>query len=41
VKSGSFEVATIATPVYAVDKNNIEERIIKTGFHSKKDVYGK
>jgi D-xylose transport system substrate-binding protein len=41
VKSGSFEVATIATPVYAVDKGNIEEQIIKTGFHSKSDVYGK
>lgn len=41
VKSGSFEVATIATPVYAVDKSNIDERIIKSGFHSKKDVYGK
>ncbi len=41
VKSGSFDVATIATPVYAVDKGNLEERIIKSGFHSKNDVYGK
>lgn len=41
VKSGKFDVPTIATPVYAVDKGNIDERIIKSGFHSKADVYGK
>jgi len=41
VKSGSFDIATIATPVYAVNKANIDEQIIKSGFHSKADVYGK
>lgn len=38
-KSGRFEIPTINTPVYAIDKNNLEERIFKTGFHKKSDVY--
>jgi D-xylose transport system substrate-binding protein len=41
VKSGTFDVPSIATPVYAIDKNNLEERIFKTGFHSKEAVYGR
>lgn len=40
VKSGSFEVPSIATPVYPIDKQRLEERIFKTGFHSRQDVYG-
>ncbi|HEY8278170.1 MAG TPA: substrate-binding domain-containing protein [Bdellovibrionota bacterium] len=40
VSNGSAQVPTIATPVYAVNKDNIEERIIKSGFHSKSEVYG-
>jgi D-xylose transport system substrate-binding protein len=38
--SGKFQIPTIATPVYAIDKNNIEERIYKTGFHTKAAVMG-
>lgn len=41
VESGSFKVPTIATPVYPIDKSNLEERIFKTGFHSKSAVMGK
>lgn len=37
-KSGKYEVPTAATPVYAIQKDNLEERIFKTGFHSKKSV---
>src|SRR5690606_27132295 len=40
VENGGFEVGVIATPVYAVSKENIDERIIKTGFHPKSAVYG-
>jgi D-xylose transport system substrate-binding protein len=38
-KSGAFDIPTVNTPVYAIDKNNLEERIFKTGFHKKTDVY--
>ena len=41
IDNGTFKVATIATPVYPVTKNDLEERIYKTGFHSKADVEGK
>lgn len=41
VTSGSFKVPTAATPVYGITKDNLEERIYKTGFHSKVDVMGK
>src|SRR5690606_27934177 len=40
-KSGIFAVPTIATPVYAIDKSNLEERIFKTGFHPREAVYGR
>lgn len=40
VTSGQFKVPTIATPVYAIDKSNLEERIFKTGFHAKSAVMG-
>lgn len=39
--SGSFKVPTAATPVYGITKENLEERIFKTNFHSKKLVMGK
>jgi D-xylose transport system substrate-binding protein len=41
VKSGSFSVPMEATPVYGVSKADIAERIIKSGFHSQAEVYGK
>lgn len=37
-KNGKYEVPTAATPVYAIEKSNVEERIFKTGFHPKKSV---
>jgi len=36
-----MKVKTINTPVYPISKNDIEERILKTGFHSREAVYGK
>jgi D-xylose transport system substrate-binding protein len=41
VESGKFKVPTTATPVYGVTKENLEERIFKTQFHSKQAVLGK
>lgn len=41
LQNGNFKVATIATPVYPVMRADLEERIYKTGFHSKADVEGK
>ncbi len=40
-QSGQFKVKTIATPVYAITKENVEEKIFKTGFHAKSAVLGK
>ncbi len=40
VTSGKFKVPTAATPVYAIQKENLEERVFKTGFHSKQAVFG-
>lgn len=39
--NGAYKVATVATPVYAITKDNLEDKIFKPGFHSKKAVYGK
>ena len=39
-ENGNYKVPTIATPVYAIQRDNLEERIFKTGFHSKDSVYG-
>lgn len=39
--NGGFKVPTIATPVLAVTKDNLEERIFKTGFHARAAVMGK
>ena len=41
VDNGSGMIQVVSTPVYAIDKNNIEERIIKTGFHPRDKVYVK
>jgi D-xylose transport system substrate-binding protein len=41
VKSGTFTVPQFATPVYGITKDNLEEKIYKTGFHSKSAVLGK
>lgn len=40
VTSGAFKVKSIATPVYGITKDNLDERIFKTNFHSKADVMG-
>lgn len=39
--NGKFQVPTMATPVYGITKDNLEEKIYKTGFHSKATVLGK
>ena len=41
VDNGAGQVKTMNTPVFPVDKNSIESRIIKTGFHTREAVYGK
>ncbi len=41
IKSGAFDVPVSATPVYGITKDNLEERIYKSGFHTKADVLGK
>lgn len=41
IKSGTFDVPVSATPVYGITKDNLEERIYKSGFHTKADVLGK
>lgn len=38
VKSGKFDVSSIATPVYGITKDNVQEKIISTGFHSKSSL---
>lgn len=40
VDNGSGKVPTINTPVYPVTKANLDERIFKSGFHTKQAVYG-
>jgi D-xylose transport system substrate-binding protein len=39
LSNGAFKVPSVATPVYPVTKDNLEERIFKTGFHQKSAVY--
>lgn len=41
VKNGKFIVPVINTPVFPVTKDSIESVVIKRGFHTKKDIYGK
>jgi D-xylose transport system substrate-binding protein len=39
--NGAGQVKTIYTPVLGVDRTNVDQRVIATGFHSRKAVYGK
>lgn len=41
IYNGKVEVKSILTPVWGFDKNNIDEVVIKSGFHTKEEVYGK
>lgn len=41
VNNGFTEIRTINTPVFGIDKDQVEPRIIKTGFHPAGAVYGK
>lgn len=41
VNNGYKDVPSVLLEPIAVTKNNIEETIIKDGFHSKEDIYGK
>lgn len=41
VKSGKFIVPVINTAVFPVTKDTILSVVVKRGFHSKKDIYGK
>lgn len=39
--SGTYKVPSIATPVYGITKENLEERVFKTHFHTRESVMGK
>ena len=39
--NGMKQVKTVNSPVFPIDKDRIEERIIKTGFHTREAVFGK
>ena len=41
VSNGFTSVKTINTPVFAVDKTQIDARIVKTGFQTHVAIYGK
>ena len=41
VNNGMAQVKTINTPVFAVDKAQIDARIVKTGFQTREALYGK
>jgi D-xylose transport system substrate-binding protein len=41
VNNGKIEVPSIFNPVYTVTKENLRETVIKDGFHSEADVFGK
>jgi len=41
VDNGVAQVKTINSPVYPVDKDQVEARIIQTGFHAREAVFGK
>ncbi len=41
IDSGTYKVPVTDTPVYAITKANLEEKIFKSGFHTKEAVYGK
>jgi D-xylose transport system substrate-binding protein len=41
VNNGLLSVKTVNTPVFGIDRSAIEERIIRTGFHTRESVFGK
>lgn len=41
ISSGAYKVLSVATPVYGITKDNLDEKIFKSGFHSKNAVMGK
>ncbi len=41
VNNGKIDVPSIFNPVYTVTKENMRETVIKDGFHSEADVFGK
>jgi len=41
VDNGLLKVKTINTPVFPIDKGNLDERIIKSGFQPREAIYGK
>jgi D-xylose transport system substrate-binding protein len=41
IHNGLIDVKTVLTPIFAIDKTQIEGRIIKTGFHTREAIYGK
>jgi len=41
LENGKGKVRVINTPVFGVDTNSIDARIIKTGFHSREAIFGK
>ncbi|MEK6579394.1 MAG: substrate-binding domain-containing protein [Bdellovibrionota bacterium] len=41
INNGTLDVKTVNTPVFPVDKSQVENRIIKTGFHTREAIYGK
>ncbi|MGE4107547.1 MAG: substrate-binding domain-containing protein [Bacteriovoracia bacterium] len=40
IQNGTFSVPVMETPVYAITKDNLEQRVISTGFHAREAVYG-
>jgi D-xylose transport system substrate-binding protein len=40
VNNGTKDVTSFNTAVFAVDKSNFEDVVVKTGFHTKESVYG-
>jgi D-xylose transport system substrate-binding protein len=41
INNGKVDVPTVFNPVYAVTKDNLRSTVIKEGFHSEAEVYGK
>jgi D-xylose transport system substrate-binding protein len=41
VASGKYSVPALQMPVYPVTRENLDERVFSSGFHTKKAVYGK
>ena len=41
INNGFAQIKTVNTPVFPVDKTQVETRIIKSGFHSRESIYGK